>query len=61
LIHRFVLVYGLRAQVRQNLGDVVGALADFRVVNDADLGEEFETLAAQAVSGEVNCLNFFDS
>ncbi|MFN8372847.1 MAG: protein kinase [Anaerolineae bacterium] len=57
----FTLIYGLRAQVRQNLGDVLGALSDFSVVNEADLGPEFEQLAAQAVAGQIDCTNFFDS
>jgi serine/threonine-protein kinase len=55
----FSILYGLRAQVRQALGDMMGALNDFSVVSQVDLGEEFETLLAEASSGEIDCKNFF--
>ncbi|NWF68100.1 MAG: protein kinase [Chloroflexi bacterium] len=57
----FAILYMLRAEVRQNLGRLPGALQDVRALRAVDLGAEFAQLVAQGVSGEVTCANFFTS
>jgi serine/threonine protein kinase/tetratricopeptide (TPR) repeat protein len=56
----FVVLYGLRAEVRQKQGNLSGALADGAVLLQSDLAEVFTPLIPAITSGQLGCENLFD-
>lgn len=56
----FMLVYLLRAEVRQAQGDLAGALADVELVRNSDQAEPLAMLLEQAPEAGVSCRTFLN-
>jgi tetratricopeptide (TPR) repeat protein len=54
----YILAYALRAEMRRQLGDVIGAGADLLAVSGSDQAASFTPLIPAFTSGEINCTNF---
>ncbi|MDX1994005.1 MAG: protein kinase [bacterium] len=54
----YILAYALRAEMRRQLGDVIGAGADLLAVSNSDQAANFTPLIPAFTSGEINCTNF---
>ncbi len=56
----YTLMYLLRAEVRNNQGNILGAGSDILQVQQSDLAETFAPLLAAGASGDLTCQNFLD-
>lgn len=56
----YTLMYLLRAQVRNNQGNLLGAGSDILQVQQSDLADTFAPLLAAGASGDLTCKNFLD-
>lgn len=55
----YILLYMMRAEVRRNQRNVIGAGADLVVVTQSDLAEQFAPVMLAAADGVVDCTNIF--
>jgi tetratricopeptide (TPR) repeat protein len=57
----YMALYALRAEVRRNLGDLAGALADTTTVLQSAVGGPFGPLLFASAIGQVTCDNLLDT